>query len=139
MKILNFIPQNDLSAKKLDLTFDDHNFFVVRKKQLIKIQNAFLSVELRNISSDTLDRMLEHGYLSLKKLGKREYSLRFNGRVLGAGLGGALIVYAGTVVVGTTMTIAGAATKNKKLIAAGMTTITTAPTTFLLTLPTPTP
>ena len=128
---------------KLTVTYDGHDFSVTSSKGLKSLQRADLSKDLRGISTETLQKMMEVGYLSITKTGE-DYAMNFKGRLLGGGLLGAIGVYVGTTVAGGAMIVAGTLLTpvggvGLTLIAAGTTTIAAAPTTFLVTLPTPTP
>lgn len=134
-----FVP-SDLG--KLSVIHDGHEFSVIDSKGLVSaIQRADLSKELRGISNESLMKILESGQLSLKKFGE-DYSLSYNGQLRGGGLFAAIAVYAATTIAGGAMIVVGTITApigGVVLIAAGTATVTAAPTTFLVTLPTPTP
>lgn len=101
--------------------YKGREFFVVNLNGAESfIQKANLSCELRGISPETLQKILNFGYLSLNKQ-ESDYTLRFDGKIYGGGpvcgfigywgtkaicYGGA-IAAATTVVVGTGGAIAG--------------------------------
>ncbi len=81
------IPGGNLFAPhtlgSIKLTHDGREFSVIDSEGLESaIQRANLSSELRGISRETLQKMLQVGYLSVRKY-ENDYSLRFDTRLLG--------------------------------------------------------
>lgn len=142
------IPDSNLFASsslgKLSIIHDCREFSVIDSKGLkTHIQRADLNKELQGISSETLEKMLDIGYLHLNKRGS-DYTLAYKGRVLGGGLFSAITIYVGTNVVGGAMILVGGLLVpvgglGVGLMAAGTVVVTAAPATFLITLPVPLP
>lgn len=93
---MNFISKSNLTHPSgnlfvpfkigdVNVSHNDREFFVIDSKGTKSfIQRANLTNELRGISSETLHKMLEVGYLSLNKQGDT-YSLRYDERMQGGG------------------------------------------------------
>ena len=138
---------------KLIITHDDQKFSVIDSKGLKSdIQRADLDKDLRDVSSETLKKMTDVGYLSINERGT-DYALKYNVR----GLGGeephrieimsreeshrlAVDAGVGTFVAGATMFATGKAIEpiggefkkaGDSLITAGKSTMYTAPTVYL--------
>jgi hypothetical protein len=92
---------------KLIITHDDQKFSVIDSKGLKSdIQRADLDKDLRDVSSETLKKMTDVGYLSINERGT-DYALKYNVRGLGGGFITANIAYVGTVTVGEIIHVTG--------------------------------
>ncbi len=83
-----FIPQQ---LGNLGLSYNGKNFLVTEENgNRREVQRAFISKELRGLSSEQVNRIGGVGYLSLKTLkevqsGQKDYSIEFNPRIQGGG------------------------------------------------------
>lgn len=77
-----FVPH---ALGRLSVDYDGCNFVVVNSAHLRSfVSEEDLSKELRGISIDTLKKVLDVGYLSVRKTGEN-YALQLNGRLRGGG------------------------------------------------------
>jgi len=139
-----FIPRG---LEGLTVKYKNNNFCVIDSKGLKShIQRADLDKELRGISNETLQKMLDVGYLNIRKIGKT-YTINYNQRLNGGGPFGAIVAYVATNVAGGAMMIGGGlltatgvgAPAGVALLGAGTATIAAAPAVLIVALPAPTP
>lgn len=133
--------------KNLKVTYENRDFYVIDAKGLkTPIQRAYLDKELRGVSEDTLQKMLDIGYLTLNKFGE-DYSIKFSSRLRGGGPFGAVAVFFTTYGTGLVMTGIGTvlvctgvgAPAGAALIATGATTMTVAAPLAAAAVVAPTP
>lgn len=139
-----FVPQ---TLGSLRVTHDGHEFSVIHMDgSQCTIQRAYLSKELRGISSETVQKMADVGYFSLSR-DESDYGLRFDGRLRGGGPLGAVGTFFVTWGAGAVMCAAGSvmvatgvgAPAGVALVAAGASTMGVAAPLAAAAVVTPTP
>jgi hypothetical protein len=78
---------------KVDIRYDDKEFYAENEDGVHKIQRCFIDKELRGITPERLQKFLEVGYIDVNKCGNDTYSLRACPRLKGGGPILAAIVY----------------------------------------------
>jgi len=91
-----------------------------------EVPRSNLSHELRGISTETLQKMLKVGYLTINKAGDN-FTIQYKGRLLGGGPVTGVVVFLAGTSLGWIAIIGGSMTANPALIAAGVAIKTAAP------------